>query len=149
MEVWDCGVDRFSQHERKCDSLVPLTSARSPSLRLLCSEQRKMCVCLNHLSGDAPAERIRQRVGVSCSSHHLLHAVTASPSTLMISLPPCPLIETNTNIIPTGGGNSSLTWMIKILLKPLIMTSCGMRSKCNYHCWCKHFPRILFWLHRP
>lgn len=62
---------------------------------------------------------------------------------------PCPYIETNKNIILTRGGNSFLTWMKKILLKPMLMTSCGMSSKRNYHCWCKCFPRILFLPHHP
>lgn len=56
----------------------------------------------------------------------------------------CPLTDTNTNIIPTRGGNSFLTWMIKIFFKSMVMTSCGMGSKHNYCCCCKCFLWLYF-----
>lgn len=72
--------------------------------------------------------------------------VEATPLSVRNASPPsqrsarCPLTDTNTNIIPTRGGNSFLTWMIKIFfLKSMLMASSGRGSKQNYWSCCKCF----------
>lgn len=93
-------------------------------------QTRARCVC-------AVDDRLREAFG----SRRLLRQCLL-PFSLCSAL--CPPSDTNINIISTRGGNSFISWMIKIFLKSMLMTSCAMGSKHNYCCCCKCFLFLYF-----
>lgn len=125
--MWTCGVDRFSQCVKKFESKAMLlqTSALS-ELRLSSAAEAAVWPALTDVDfsrtylscrfGLIIPERERTLARPLC----LCQWEEATPFSISNFSPPsqrsarCPLTDTNTNIIPTRGGNSFLTWMIKI-----------------------------------
>lgn len=159
LEVWTCGVDRFSQYGWKFESRAELlqTSALSQEFFPLASRPNQSDVFFPATHQVLLTRQYLRKLEPSWvrreSGSALFLRGTGSQALVSESLhlfpqrsALCPLTDTNTNIIPTGGGNSFLTWMIKIFLKSMIMTSCGMGSKHNYCRWCKCFPPLRYFL---
>ena len=161
-EVWTRGVDRFSQRVRKFESRSLLLQTSALSWNFLASRaEERLLPCCQHTSNvffltkPTWAAKFEQKPikqgGEWPSESSLCFSLSEVLETPLVSVGDssrstalCPFTDTNTNIIPTRGGNSFLTWMIKIFLKSMIMTSCGMGSKHNYCCCCKCFLLLYF-----